>query len=135
MPFVSPYANVQAMLLNDRHAKPWMLLERLEYDDPITGERYTVEKNFRTDGSSVPIALAAVPVIGPMLVIRFFGGGVFKGFREGVLHDRLRRPDEHGNLLVSAKVAHLIFRGALYEAGYEPDICENYYAALVAFNS
>lgn len=135
MPFVSPFANVQVMLLSDREMFPWLTLEPLVYEDPVTGETFTVERNFRTDGASIPIALSLVPVIGPLLSMRYFGGGIWLGFREGVLHDRLRRKDKEGNTLVPAHVAHKIFRGALYDAGYPADLCENYYAAVVAFNS
>jgi len=36
---------------------------------------------------------------------------------------------------VHPEVAHSIFRKALIEAGYPPDLVENYYAAVRAFNS
>jgi hypothetical protein len=32
-------------------------------------------------------------------------------------------------------VAHKVFREALYKAKYPPDMVENYYRALVLFNS
>jgi hypothetical protein len=130
MPFISPYANVKAMLLNDRAKKPWIQLEKLEFYSETTGETYVVPKHFRHDGASVPAAIVAVPVVGPLLFLRFFGKGVFQGFREGVLHDWLRQQPD-----IPAKVAHLIFREALYEAGYPSDLCENYYAAVKLFNS
>jgi hypothetical protein len=130
MPFLSPHANFHGMLLNDRHELPWISLRPLEYDDPITGELYIVPANFRTDGSSVPKALIAVPVVGQALALRFMGQGLWLGFREGVLHDWLRRHD-----VVPAHLAHKIFRGALYAAGYPPDLCESYFAAVVAANS
>jgi hypothetical protein len=135
MPFVSPYANLQVMLLNDRHPLPWIMTEKMVYECQLTGETHEVERHFRTDLASIPIAMAAIPVIGPMLVIRYFGRGVWMGARECALHDWLRTPDKYGNLPVPARVAHRIFRAALYEAGYPPDLCENYYSAVVAFNS
>ena len=123
-------APLKVMLLDDRLPKPWSVLEPQQYDCPMTGETYIVERGFRTDGSSVPIAIAAVPVIGAILVVRYFGGGVFMGFREGVLHDRLRQDPN-----IPAILAHRIFREALYANGYPSDLVENYYAALKLFNS
>lgn len=123
------------MLLNDRHALPWILTEKLWYDSPLTGEMYEIERHFRTNLVSMPMALAAVPVIGQMLVIRYFGSGVWLGAREGALHDWLRTPDKDGNFIVPAHIAHKIFREALYDAGYPYDLCETYYSAVVAFNS
>ena len=90
----------------------------------------------RTDLSSVPIAVSAIPVIGPLLVMRFFGKGIWLGAEEGILHDWLRRPDKITGLPpVPARVAHRIFRGALYKRGYPPDLCELYYQAVLRFNS
>lgn len=132
MPFLTP---LQVQFLDDRSVFPWITMAPLVYESELTGEVYEVPRHFRTDGASVPIALAAVPVFGQALTLRYFGSGVWHGFKQGVLHDFLRRPDNAGRLPVPAKVAHLIFRSALYEAGYPPDLCENYYAALVAFNS
>lgn len=120
---------LDARLLNDRAKMPWQLIAPLEYEDPLTGEIYTVPKWFRTDGASLPAALVALPVIGQLLFIRYFGQGVFQGFREGVLHDYLLRSG-----VVPASVAHRVFRTALYEAGYSPDLVETYYAAVVAAN-
>jgi hypothetical protein len=134
MPFVSPYNNVKAQLLNDRERYPWITLDVLEYEDPRTGEIYRVPKHFRTDGASIPKALVAVPIVGPALFQRFFGAGVWQGFREGVLHDYLRT-ERNGVYPVPAATAHDIFRMALTEAGYPEDLVENYYAAVVAFNS
>jgi len=131
--FVGPPLKV--MLIDDRVQFPWFVLEPQQYECDLTGETYIIERGFRTDGSSVPVAIAAVPLVGAALVMRYFGGGVFKGFREGVLHDRLRRRDKDGNLLVPAHVAHKVFREALYKAKYPPDMVENYYRALVLFNS
>lgn len=119
-------------LLNDRSIFPWLTLAPLVYECELTGETYTVPKYFRTDGASLPAALVAVPLLGPALFLRYFGGGVFQGFKQGVLHDWLRRGP---NPPVPAAVAHRIFREALYAAGYPPDLCETYYAAVVAFNS
>lgn len=116
-------------LLNDRAPMPWQLIAPLEYADPLTGETYTVPKWFRTDGASLPAALVALPVIGQLLFLRYFGQGVFQGFREGVLHDYLLRSG-----IVPRRLAHRMFRTALYEAGYPPDLVETYYAAVVAAN-
>jgi hypothetical protein len=129
MPFVSPHANFHGMLLNDRHEFPWISLRSLEYEDPVTGELYIVPNNFRTDGASVPKLLLLIPVIGQALALRFWGSGIWLGFREGVLHDYLIRYK-----IVPPRLAHRIFRTALYEAGYPPDLCELYYAAVVAAN-
>lgn len=123
---------LQVLFLDDRSEFPWLTLGELVYECELTGETYTVPRHFRTDGASVPMALAAVPVVGTALANRYFGRGVWQGFKQGVLHDYLRRGD---NPPVTAAVAHRIFRQALYEAGYPPDLCEAYYAAVVAFNS
>lgn len=129
MPFLN---SLKVQLLNDREVFPWITLEPLAYECPLTGETYTVPRHFRTDGASVPKALVAVPLIGPALFQRFFGQGVWHGFREGVLHDYLRR----GNTPpVPAAIAHAIFRGALEEAGYPFDLVNNYFDAVRAFNS
>jgi hypothetical protein len=125
MPFLSPHANFHGMLLNDRHEFPWISLRPLEYEDPITGRLFVVPINFRTDGSSVPKALMMLPP----LAMSIFGGGVWLGFREGVLHDYLLRFG-----IVPPAVAHRIFRTALYEAGYDPAMCEIYYAAVCMAN-
>lgn len=135
MSFISPFANLQMMLLSDRHPLPWITTEKLVYESPLTGDEYEVLQHFRTDLASIPKALILLPGIGQAAFMRFFGAGVWMGAREAVLHDYLRRPDKAGRLPVPAKVAHLIFREALYEAGYPPDLCEAYYAAVVAFNS
>lgn len=133
MPFITP---LDMRLFNPRAKHPFMLLDELVYECPLTGETYTVNKYFRTDLASIPIRLAAIPIIGPALVIRYFGNGVFLGAHEGALHDRLRRPDKDGNTIVPAHLAHKIFRTALYDRYPDmPDLCENYYAAVVAFNS
>ncbi len=131
--FVGPPLKV--MLIDDRAQFPWYVLESQQYECDLTGETYIVERGFRSDGSSVPIAISAVPIVGAALVSRYFGGGVFKGFREGVLHDRLRRKDKDGNTLVPAHVAHKVFREALYKGGYPEDMIENYYSALMLFSS
>jgi len=135
MPFVSPHANVQVMLLNDRHRKPWIMLAPLVFDSELTGERYEVPTHFRHDGASIPRLIVLLPLVGTALFLRIFGKGVFMGFREGALHDWLRTPDKDGVYPVRAAVAHRIFREALYAAGYPPDLCEAYYAAVKLFNS
>lgn len=129
MPFTTP---LQVQFLDDRSEFPFITISPLVYECELTGETYTVPKHFRTDGASVPEALAAVPVVGQSLFLRYFGRGVFHGFKQGVVHDYLRRGP---NPPVPAAVAHKIFRAALYEAGYPPDLCENYYMAVKAFNS
>lgn len=123
------------MLLNDREQFPWITLAPLVYESSLTGEIYEVPANFRTDGASVPKALIAVPTIGPMLAMRFFGEGVWQGFKQGVLHDYLRRKRKDGTRPVTASVAHLVFKEALEEAGYPPDLVSAYYTALKLFNS
>lgn len=121
--------------LNDRSIFPWITTAPLVYVSALTGETYTVPKHFRTDGASIPKALIALPVVGQGLALRFFGAGVWLGFKQGVLHDWLRRPDKAGRLPVPAYLAHRIFREALYEAGYPPDLCETYFYAVKTFNS
>lgn len=120
------------MLLDDRSKFPWITLSPLVYESELTGETYTVPKHFRTDGASVPSAIAAIPIIGQALFIRYFGKGVYQGFKAGVLHDFLRRGP---NPPVPAHIAHKIFREALINAGYPDDLVSNYYAAVSTFNS
>jgi hypothetical protein len=134
MPFVYPNDQVKVQLLNDREEFPWITLAELSYQDPVSGTTYTVPKHFRTDGASIPKAIVCVPLVGQALFQRFFGVGVWQGFREGVLHDYLRR-DRGGVKPVKAEVAHRIFRQALEEAGYPYDMIESYYNAVVQFNS
>lgn len=130
MPFHSP---LHVWLLDDRVKMPWILLSSLVYDSEVTGETYVVPRHFRTDGSSVPKALI---LLAPFLAMRFMGQGVWQGFKQGVLHDYLRRPDpKTGKPPVPAKVAHLVFREALFEAGYPDDLVSSYYAAVLKFNS
>lgn len=134
MPFLYPHDRLKVQLLNDREQFPWITLDKLVYEDPETGVEYTVPRHFRTDGASLPKSLVLIPGIGPLLFQRFFGEGVWQGFREGVLHDYLRRPVK-GKRPVEAKEAHLIFRRALEEAGYPYDLVSAYYGAVVKFNS
>lgn len=124
MPFTTP---LTVMLLNDRAKFPWITLSPLVYESPLTGDVYTVPKHFRTDGASIPKALIAVPVIGQALALRYFGEGVWLGFKQGVLHDYLLRGP---NPPVAAAVAHRVFREALADAGYPDDLVNNYYAAV-----
>lgn len=126
MPFHTP---LKVMLLNDRSLFPWITLSPLVYESPMTGETYWVPENIRTDGASIPRALI---LMAPPLAARFMGNGVWLGFKQGVLHDWLRRGP---NPPVSAKVAHLIFREALTDAGYPDDLVSAYYAAVKLFNS
>lgn len=133
MPFETPLV---MQLLNDREQFPFITLAPLEYESALTGEIYTVPAYFRTDGASLPAALVAVPVVGQALFLRYFGQGVFQGFKQGVLHDWLRRPDKATGLPpVPAKVAHLIFREALTDSGYPDDLVSTYFAAVKLFNS
>lgn len=130
MSFVTP---LKVQLLSDRHKYPWILTAPLVYESALTGETYSVPKHFRTDGSSVPRALI---LMAPPLAMRFMGAGIWMGFKSGCLHDFLRRPDKAtGKPPVPAKVAHLIFREALTDAGYPDDLISSYYAAVVTFNS
>lgn len=131
MPFLSP---LKMQLLNDRSQFPWLTLEKLVYESALTGGIYEVPRYFRTDGASVPKALISLPGVGPALFMRFFGKGVWQGFREGVLHDFLRRKRD-GVRPVPASVAHLVFREALTEAGYPPELIAMYYRAVKIFNS
>jgi hypothetical protein len=126
--FTSP---LKVMLLNDRSQFPWITLEPLVYESELTGETYIVPKHFRTDGSSVPRALM---LFAPPLAARFFGQGVWLGFKQGVLHDYLRRSKD-GVTPVPPAVAHRVFREALYAGGYPADVCENFYSAVRLFNS
>lgn len=126
MGFITP---LKVMLLNDTSKFPWILLDDLVYESALTGDAYTAPKHLRTDGSSVPRALI---LMAPPLAMRFMGQGLWMGFKQGVLHDYLRRGP---NPPVSAKVAHLIFREALTEAGYPDDMVSAYYAAVKLFNS
>lgn len=129
MPFITP---LQLQFLDDRSEFPWITIAHLVYECDLTGETYTVPKHFRTDGASVPEAIAAIPIVGQSLFMRYFGHGVFHGFKQGVLHDYLRRGP---NPPVPAHLAHKIFRHALYEDGYPADLCETYYKAVITFNS
>lgn len=132
MPFTNEEGDLKMQLLNDREVFPFITLSTLSYYSPLTGQTYTVPKYFRTDGASVPKALILFPLVGPALFQRFFGRGVWQGFKQGVLHDYLRRGDHPP---VPAAIAHAVFKEALYDAGYPEDLCENYYAAVVSFNS
>lgn len=132
------------LFLDDRSQFPFITTASCSWKDPETGEIHTIPKNFRTDGASLPIALSALPVVGPALVMRYFGHGVFMGFKEGVLHDYLRRRPAiwegdkivgYGEPPVPALVAHEKFNRALTEAGYPDDMIENYVAAVRAFNT
>lgn len=134
--FVSPWANLHLMLVSDRHRLPWILTEKLIYESPLTGEEYEIPRHFRTNLVSMPKMLAALPGIGGFTVLKFMGEGVWLGAREAVLHDWLRTPDKRwGMLPVPAIVAHRVFREALYAAGYDADLVELYYRAVVTFNS
>ncbi len=145
MPWVDGYRELHVQLLDDRTEFPWLTTKPLAWHDPVLDRTFTVPKYFRTDGASIPIALAALPVLGQALVMRYFGGGIFQGFKEGVLHDMLRRKkavlDDAGNVvghhpaIIPAADAHRIFREALIAGGYPDDLVENYYSAVKTFNS
>ena len=130
MPFLTP---LKVQLLNDREEFPWITLEPLVYESK-DGTVYTVPKHFRTDGASIPKALLLLPVIGVALFQRYFGVGVWQGFKEGVLHDYLRRK-RNGTTVVDAATAHRIFKEALEESGYPEDLVSSYYDAVRKFNS
>ena len=132
MPWVEGCSELHVQLLNDRNVFPWITTRELAWFDPVTGKTFIVPKYFRTDGASIPMALSLVPIVGAALCMRFFGKGIWQGFKQGVLHDCLRRGP---NPPVPADVAHRIFRDALIEAGYPDDLVENYYAAVASFNS
>lgn len=141
MPFLD---DLHLQFLDDRSEFPFITTRPRSWQDPETGEIHTIPAHFRTDGASIPIALAALPVVGPALVLRYFGKGVFLGFGEGVLHDYLRRKPArwegdrvvgYGEPPVAAAVAHEKFRRALVEGGYPDDLVANYYEAVRAFNS
>ena len=106
---------------------PWLTLSPLVYESELTGETYTVPRYFTTDGASVPSALVALPVVGFLLFKRYFGSGVWHGFRAGVLHDYLLKS-------IPKHIAHKVFREALYSEGYPEDLCETYYAAVVDYS-
>lgn len=112
MSFVSPYANLQVMLLSDRHPLPWITTETLMYHYPVTGEVFEVPRHFRTNLVSMPKALIALPVVGVAAFMEFFGSGIWLGARESVLHDWLRT-ERNGSYPVPARTAHEIFRHAL----------------------
>lgn len=120
-------------MLSDRAQYPWILTAPLVYESEVLGDTVWVPENFLTDGSSVPRALI---LMAPPLAMRFMGSGVWQGFKQGVLHDWLRRPEKAtGKPPVPAKVAHLVFRESLTEAGYPDDLVSAYYAAVRTFNS
>lgn len=135
MSFVSPWANLHLMLVSDKHKLPWILTEKLIYDSPLTGEEYEIPRHFRTNLVSMPKIVAALPGIGGYFVYKYLKQGIWLGAREAVLHDWLRTRDRWGNLPVPAKIAHKIFREALYQADYEPEMIETYYQAVVLFNT
>ena len=64
--------------------------------------------------------------------MKFFGQGVWQGFKQGVLHDYLRRGNPPP---VPAATAHFILRESLLDAGYPDDLANAYYAAVKVFNS
>lgn len=134
MSFVSPFANLQVMLLSDRHHLPWILTEPLMYHYPVTGEVFEIPRNFRTNLVSMPRALLAIPVLGNIAFMEFFGEGMWLGARESVLHDWLRTP-VNGVYPVEADEAHDIFKYALEEAGYQQRMIDTYYNAVKLFNS
>jgi hypothetical protein len=131
MPFITP---LKLQLLNESSEFPWILLEDYSWQDPDTDEVFTAPKHFRTDGASVPIAIAAIPVIGQALVMKMFATGMFKAFKPGVIHDWARR-EKDGTRPMPAADAHLLLKRIMEEQGYPEDIVEAYYKAVVTFNS
>ena len=134
MSFVSPFANLQVMLLSDRHHLPWILTEPLMYHYPVSGEVFEVPRHFRTNLVSMPKSLIALPVVGVAAFMEFFGEGVWLGARESVLHDWLRT-ERDGAYPVPASTAHQIFRYALEEAEYPAHVVDLYHKAVSLFNS
>ena len=132
MPWLDP---LRFELVDEHDRYPWAVAEDMRWQDPETGEIHTVKRGFRTDGSSHPKAIMAVPLFGQLLSMRHFGNGMWKGFAAGVLHDSLRSPDEDGNSPIPAQNAHYKFKLALAEDGWPEDVIENFYAAVVRFNS
>lgn len=132
MSFVSPFANLQVMLLNDRIDLPWILTEKLVYEYPPTGEVFEIQKHFRTNLVSMPKELIALPIVGNIAFSEFFGHGVWLGARESVLHDFLCTK-ENGTYPVEIGAAHRIFRHAMLESGYPESVANAYYRAVVEF--
>jgi hypothetical protein len=131
-----PWLDPRRFELIDEHAEfPWAVIGPLRWMDPETGEIHAIPDGFRTDGSSFPKLMMAIPFIGAFLSMRHFGNGMWLGFAGGTLHDYLRRSDENDNTPVPPDVAHLKFKRALIEDGFSEDVVENYYAAVVKFNS
>lgn len=131
MPFITP---LKMQLLNEDNVFPWLLLEPFTWLDPETGEEYTAPKYFRTDGASVPPAIALVPIVGPALLTRLMATGMFKAFKAGVIHDWARRAI-NGVRPMPAADAHKLLRKIMIEQGYPMDIVEDYYNAVVIANS
>jgi len=130
--FITP---LKLQLLNEDSVFPWITLAPFIYEDPDTGEQYEVPVNFRTDGPSLPMKLlASIPLAGQAIIIASFATGIFKGFKEGVLHDWARRK-VNGVRPMPAPAAHALFRKALIEYNYPPAIVDAYYGAVVLFNS
>jgi hypothetical protein len=132
MPWLDP---LRFELVDERAEFPWAVIGPMRWMDPETREVHTIPDGFRTDGSSFPKQMMAIPIIGQFLAMRHFGNGIWVGFAAGTLHDCLRRGDENGVPPVPAHVAHWKFKLALQEDGFPYDVVENYYAAVVKYNS
>lgn len=130
--FITP---LKLQLLNEESEFPWITLAPFVYQDPDTLEEFTVPVNFRTDGPSLPAKLlAAIPIAGQALIIQAMATGIFKGFKQGVLHDWARR-SVNGIRPMPAPSAHALFKKSLTEYNYPPQIVDAYYDAVVLFNS
>lgn len=124
------FTSLDVTLVDDREEFPWEVISPLIWEDPETKEIHEVPIGFRTDGASIPMILSMIPIVGPALALRHFGKGIWFGFKEGVLHDFLRRNDP-----IPPSEAHLKFKRALIEGGYPEDLIANYYDAVRRFNS
>ena len=124
MPFLT---TLELRLISDRSPFPWMTTQVLSWQRPSTGQVFSTPKYFRTDGASIPFAVACIPVVGPMLLARYFGAGLWLGFREGVLHDAITRGPEP---MVTMDEGIAIFREALTESGYAQDMIDTYCRGL-----
>jgi hypothetical protein len=134
MPWVEGHGDLIIQFLDERVPRPFMLTQELWWEHP-DGRVFKIPKWFRFNGVSMPIGLAAVPGIGASLIIRFWGDGVFMGFKESALHDYLCTPDSTGRFPVPLSEGNKIFKIALEEANYPEDVVADYFAALSLANS
>lgn len=128
MPFLT---DLELRLISDRSPFPWMTTQSLKWQHPDTGQIFESPKYFRTDGASIPFAVACIPVLGPLLVSQYFGAGLWLGFREGVLHDFITKGPVP---MVGKHEAVEIFRIALTESGYTAQMIDAYCQGLTLYN-